>query len=675
MAISRSPGCNCCGAAPPEPCDCCVDRELKPLPVKTGTSFTDTTWDDDWVGVNDKSSNTLPANTLAYVDVTMSCQSNFSVEVEVIDFGVNEGAKIWVDGMMAECYRTGTADGKSLVVAVSSGLSYGIGSWTGPSFAGPRYADLIFSNRDDDGGVQRVGVGLLDTNIQRYDNGENFFTSQITHSQWATSQSALGPQTIRINIETSSSEIQIGQVRVRYGWSSCQTDSYTDDGSDTTFCYASRGMSIVNSGAQNLTITETSTGVTNDYSPAYAGQGPGFCTEPDPNPCATWINTQSTDYTPLNGTFYFELERETNFWESRQVPYPDRVYESANWADVNSWLDSVYAWSWSESERPISFWEYSQVDPEVEVTSGSSVWDRNWGSLTLGGPICGIITITERIIEPYNYDCKAFAERYNAPVAVTAPRQGSLLQCGNVNICIGNETAYPAFRLTGCSEAVTQARFGVALESDIPDAQLPDFVVPAINLSVDQDTYECGYEYSGNWNYTVVRGGFTMTRTKSNAVESFQDLNIGGKRDVGILKNGTITDFSVTDVAASETATQTGDSYVPQTLTFNTTGFPAGCEPDVVYKFGTPTYTEATWTCENVKSSPWLRIDTDDGESWDVAISANISSIDIRVRRYSDCEEIFYSDPTLSLPADKCNTVPISISTASFSVSFNWRVA
>lgn len=668
MAIRRSPGCNCCGSTP-EPCECCVDTDLKPPPVKTGTSFTDTTWDADWVGVDDKTVNTLPANTHAYIDINVPCPTRYVFEVEVIDFGVDTGAKIWIDGMQAENYRTATADGDALVVAVSSGLSYGIAA--APSlFGGDRYVAIILDSGFNVGGAQTYNVSMQDTSSKRIDDGENFFPSYPAHSAWVGAQEPIGPTTIRLNIQSDSSEIKIGQVRMRYGWTGCSINTGAHSGGDnTTFCFASKGMSLVNSGAASLTCTETSTGVTHDSL--------GGCTLPDPRPCGTWVNTLETDYTPLNGTFEYELERQTNFWES-ETP----VYESANWTLVTDWVDAVKNWTWTGGVQPISFWEYSQVEPQVEVTLGNYTWDNSWANWTFGSDVCGEIPITfNPSIPPLGAnECPAFAENYNAPVAVTTARQGTALDCLAVNVCSVTDVVHPAMThgVTPCIDNNSQGRWGIVFSSD-PSVVLSDFVVPAINLSVDQDSSGNDDCFSGNWSYTVVRGGFTMTRTKDCRVESFDDFAIGAKPASWVLKGGTVTNFAAEDKNASTTASQNGNSYVPQTLTFisGSDQNASDCNPDDVYKLTDPSYGEESWACGVTKSSPWLRVDTDDGDSWDISIDyQGISAIYVvTARRYSDCETVVFSDSLSNLPADKCETHSVSYSNSDFDISFTWKIA
>ncbi len=682
MPIARSPGCNCCGGTT-APCECCYGHSgdkkfLKPATVRTGSygPYTTTDWDSGWVGVIDKTTNTLPANTHAYYDIEMSCDSRYWIEVEIIDFGSSDGAKVWVDGKVVENICTdGSNQSQTLVAYAYTGLSYGSAERYSGIGLGPSTSIVArFSSSPEEGGVQSEEVSLSDTTDDRGD----FFLTDYCHARYRKELRPLGPSTIRLNIESSSSALKIGGIRIAYGWSHCNVPTAHDLGNTFEGSHASEGATIVNSGAQSVTTTETSNEAT------YGGAG--LTCPADNTPCGQWVNTVSTDYTPMNGTFYYQLERATNWCEVTHGSPTVLTWTSADWADVTDWLDALKDWDWSVVD-PLRFWEYRQVQPRIETTSGNEYWDDDWTVWNLDSDICGTLPIELRTgatpsdLEPDH--CPA-APGGDPPETDTSFRQTSVASCASVNLC--RSQAWPAMdfgSLPGgvqCLTGVPHDKIPIVWESE-PTLTLADWTHSAINATFTNLTHgvTCDNPLT-SWNYNVSRPSFTMTRDLDLKLADLEPEI--GPVDNGnwILKAGAITGFSVKDLGTLSVTAQVGTSFIPQLITFNTGTDPCNaCTPNIVYKTSScdPVYGSTTMLSVplgKVFGTPWLRVDIGGGDYWDISIGWDFINAEATfiARRYSDCHKV--TGDLGSLPTDKCEVFPVTISDASYEITFDWKI-
>jgi hypothetical protein len=653
MAIRRSPGCNCCGSTV-EPCVCCDSTDIKPSPVKTGPSYSDTTWDDGWVGVNDKTVNTLPANTHAYYDIELKCSTNWSFEVEVIDFGTSSGAKIWCEGLEVENY---CMDGTECVVTCSSGASYGIGKTSVLSFGGERYVAARLSSTLVPGGAQEYGCSIQDASEKRIDDGDVFFYTQMAHALWHAEQTGIENKTIRINIETSSSDIEIGQVSVVYGSSDCGKKFSHTEGDNTSYRYIMTDARCVNSGAADMTVTEDSDGTV-------IANGDIYCPDPDPRPCPSWQNVIDVNYSAMNGTYIYTLERQTNWCAEYLDGSIEPTYESVPSTVLSDWAASVQAWDFDDTRRPIRFWEYFLTEPLVDTSLSGNNYDDDWFSWTLG-TVCHIGAVTvpnARVPDP----TRLATPSVDPPVVSFTPdRQSTLINCRWVDLCLDH--VYPAmyFAGEGVADKVRQKIVRTFELADVANS----FTVSNISVSIDQ-TQPTPCDGYGDWTLDVTGTGFTMNRTITYTQYEHTLTDDRASSVTPSTKAGSVSNLTIDYTAGPTTVSQTGASYVPS-LTFVSGFDPGGCNPDNSYEISSTPTQEATYAVTGtIKAGQWIRVDVDNGDKWDISVGRQGFDFyeTVTVRKYDDCHTL---SSVLSVPSDRCEPFSVNLSDSDYDVTFD----
>ena len=652
MAISRSPGCNCCGAAPPEPCVCCESAELKPSPTFFGT-FSQTTWDDGWEGVSNKNSNTLPANSHAYYDIVLKCNTNWSVEVEVIDFGTSSGAKIWCEGSEVENY---CMDGNECVVTCLTGASFGIATTSPLSFGGSRYVAAILSSTLVSGGAQRYGSSIADATLKRINDGEVFFFNQYAHALWHGEQTGIETKTIRINIQTGSSDIEIGQVAVKYGTSECAKSQSHTSGNNSTFGYIMTDAQCVNTGASDVTVIEDSEGTV-------LANGDIFCPDPDPRPCPAWQNRMDVNYSAMNGTFIYSLERQTNYCDTFLDNSVSPVYESVPASVLSDWVSSIQSWDFDNTTRPIKFWEYFLTEPLVDTSASSNSYDDDWYDFTPGS-VCHIGSVT--LPSTFVPDPTRLATPSVDPPVITfnAFRQVSF-GCKWVDLC--RNFVYPGFIING-DGVQDKVRQPIARTTELANVS-NSFTVSDISFFLDQTDQGCST--NGDWTLDVNGTGFTMDRT---ITYTHYEHSLDDNRASSVTpstKAGTVTNLVVNYTSGSTTANQVGSSYVPS-LTFIAGPDTGGCNPDNSYDSftSTPTQSSTYPIVGTIKAGQWVRVNLDNGDMWDISIGRlGFDSFEtVIARKHDNCDTV---TAALVKPADRCDPFSVSLSDSQYSITFD----
>ena len=547
-------------------------------------------------------------------------------------------------------------DGTECVVTCLAGASYGVSKTSVLNFGGERYVSARMSSTLVAAGPQRYGASIQDASEKRINDGDVFFPNYMAHALWHGKQTGFATKTIRINIEAASSDIQIGQVAVKYGSSECSSGTTHELGDNSSFGFIMTDAQCVNSGAVDMNVTEDSEGTV-------IANGDIYCPTPDPRPCAAWQNQIDVSYSAMNGTFVYSLERQTNWCAEYLDGSVQPAYESVVSTVLSDWVTSLQAWDFDNTKRPIKFWEYFLTEPLVDTSVGSNGYDDDWYTWTLGS-VChiGAVTVPSTLVPD---PAKLATPSVNPPsVNFNAFRQASF-GCKWVDLC--RDFVYPAIRFDGdgVSDKVRQPIARINELADVSNS----FTVNNISYSIDQtDLGSC--DALGDWTLDVAGTGFTMNRTITYTHYEHALTDDRASSVTPSTKAGTVSNLVIDYTAGPLTASQSGASYVPS-LTFINGADPGGCNPDNAYaSFTSHPYETATYdVVGTLNAGQWVRVDMDNGDKWDISVDLTTSTTaEVTARKYDDCDTVA---DTVTLPADRCEPFSVNISDADYDITFD----